>query len=216
MASLQPAWAFVVANIIKSAASYFLKCRGSTGRGVLICAMMLACAFGMVQMIHQVVFTAMFVQLLRSAGTVEAIGTLQHIQVAFLHLAQVQVFGIIAVAINTSQPTFSRIDTVIVVSVGLAITNLLLTGLKAGRIWWTRHHLFESSLLYFVIFLVYLLIDILGSPATFESPVIALLSGAATQLMNIMPALVIVRVSLARSVDTDPTAGNLKVESSVY
>jgi hypothetical protein len=57
-------------------ALYFLKCRGSTGRGVLICAMVLACAFGMVQMIHQVVFTAMFVQLLRSAGTVEAIGTL--------------------------------------------------------------------------------------------------------------------------------------------
>jgi uncharacterized iron-regulated membrane protein len=29
----------------------------------------------------------------------------------------------------------------IVVSVGLAITNLLLTGLTAGLIWWTRRHL---------------------------------------------------------------------------
>jgi hypothetical protein len=31
-----------------------------------------------------------------------------------------------------------------------------------------------------------------------------------------MSALMIVRVSLGRSVDADPTAGNLKVESSVY
>ncbi|KAJ7819825.1 hypothetical protein B0H13DRAFT_2378146 [Mycena leptocephala] len=197
---------------------------------VLICAMMLACAFGMVQMIHQVFFTAMFVQLLRSAGTVEAIGTLQHIQVAFLHLAQVQgtwddillllnnfaadmlfiyrcyviwsgsrykrqVIGVPLIFLLLDYHLhFPGSTPVIVVSVGLAITNLLLTGLTAGRIWWTRRHLqvigepklvhrymtaikllFESSLLYFVIFLVYLLIDILGSPATFESPVIALL-----------------------------------------
>jgi hypothetical protein len=73
-------------------ASYFLKRRGSTGsgRGVLICAMMLACVFGMVQMIHQVVFTAMFVQLLRSATTVDALGIKQHIPIAFQHLAQLQ------------------------------------------------------------------------------------------------------------------------------
>jgi hypothetical protein len=30
---------------------------------------------------------------------------------------------------------------------------------------------------------------------------------------NILPALLVVRVSLARSVDVDPTAGNLKLES---
>ncbi|KAJ7928135.1 hypothetical protein B0H13DRAFT_2311996 [Mycena leptocephala] len=123
----------------------------------------------------------------------------------------------------------------IVVSVGLAITNLLLTGLTAGRIWWTRRHLqvisepklvhryktaikllFESSLLYFVIFLVYLLIDILGSPATIESPVVALFVGASPQLMNIVPALVIVRVSLARSVDADPTADSFKPLTSAF
>ncbi|KAJ7819821.1 hypothetical protein B0H13DRAFT_2378142 [Mycena leptocephala] len=165
-ASLQTEWEFVVANIIESAsslflngicillamqASYFLKRRGSAGRGVLICAMMLA--YGLYLPGHD-----------KSA----------------------------------------------------------LTGLTAGRIWWTRRHLqvigepklehryktaikmlFESSLLYF-------------EPHYVRVPRFALFVGASLQLMNIMPALVIVRVSLARSVDADPTAGNLKLESSVY
>ncbi|KAJ7928137.1 hypothetical protein B0H13DRAFT_2551165 [Mycena leptocephala] len=282
MASLQTEWALVVTNIIESAsslffngicillamqASYFLKRRGSAGRGVLICAMMLACVFGIVQMIHQVVFTAMFVQLLHSAETVDAIGTLQDIQVAFQHLRQVKgpwhdiiilannfaadgffiyrcyviwsgspykrrvigvplllllsttIYGITIASLflaNVSLAPFFLDTNIVVVSICLVMTNLLLTGLTAGRIWWTRRHLqvigepklvhryktaikmlFESSLLYF-------------------SPVIALFIGASPQLMNIMPALVIVRVSLARSVDADPTAGNLKLESSVY
>ncbi|KAJ7928136.1 hypothetical protein B0H13DRAFT_2311997 [Mycena leptocephala] len=228
----------------------------------------------------------MFVQLLRSVGTVDAIDTLQDIQVAFQHLRQVKspwrdiiilvnnfaldgffiyrcyviwsgspykrrvigvpslslllttIYGITTTSLflaNVTLPPFFPTNGLIAVSSCLVITNLLLTGLTAGRIWWTRRYLqvigepklahryktaikmlFESSLLYFVIFLVYLLIDILGSPATIESPVIALLSGVSAQLMNIMPALVIVRVSLARSIDADPTAGNLKVESSVY
>ncbi|KAJ7819814.1 hypothetical protein B0H13DRAFT_2378137 [Mycena leptocephala] len=189
----------------------------------------------------------MFVQLLRSAGTVDATDTLQDIQVAFQHLRQVKnpwkdlivlVNNFAADGLfvsNVSLPPIFPINNIIAVSSCLVTTNLLLTGLTAGRIWWTRRHLrvigepklahryktaikmlFESSLLYFVIFLVYLLMDILGSPATIDSPVVVLLSGASPQLMNIMPALVIVRVSLARSVDTDPTAGNLKVESSVY
>ena len=71
-------------------ASYFLKRRGSAGRGALICSMMLAGVFGIVHMVHQVVFTTMFVQLLHSAGTVEGIGTQQHIAIAFQHLAQLQ------------------------------------------------------------------------------------------------------------------------------
>ncbi|KAJ7819815.1 hypothetical protein B0H13DRAFT_1921533 [Mycena leptocephala] len=290
MASLQTEWEFVVANIIQSAsslflngicillatqASYFLKRRGSAGRGALICAMMLACVFGIVHMIHQVVFTAMFVQLLLSAGTVDAIGTLQDIQVAFQHLRQVKspwkdiiilvnnfaanaffiyrcyviwsespykrrvigvpLLSLLLTTTNVTLAPFFLNGNIVVVFICLVMTNLLLTGLTAGRIWWTRRHLqvicepklahryktaikmlFESSLLYFVVFLVYLLIGILGSPATIESPVVAIFSGASSQLMNIMPALVIVRVSLSRSVDADPTADSFKPLTSAF
>ncbi|KAJ7816117.1 hypothetical protein B0H13DRAFT_2137182 [Mycena leptocephala] len=241
--------------------------------------MMLAGVFGIVHMIHQVVFTTMFVQLLHSAGTVEGIGTQQHIQIAFLHLAQLQgtwkdiiilvnnfaadgffvyrcyviwsgspyrrwiigvplllllsttIYGITTTSLFLANvplaPFFLNGSNIVVVSICVVTTNLLLTGLTAGRIWWMRRYLqvigepklihryktaikmlFESSLLYFVIVLVFLSIQILGSPATFESPFIALFSGASPQLMNIMPTLMIVRVNLARSVDADPTAAN--------
>ncbi|KAJ7134856.1 hypothetical protein C8R44DRAFT_771648 [Mycena epipterygia] len=76
--------------------------------------------------------------------------------------------------------------------------------------------LLESSALYLMIIIIFVIAQAAGGIAALESPAISLLSAATGQVMNIIPALVIVRVSLARSVDVDPTAGNLKLQSSVY
>ncbi|KAJ7819824.1 hypothetical protein B0H13DRAFT_2130935 [Mycena leptocephala] len=222
--------------------------------------MMLAGVFGIVHMIHQVVFTTMFVQLLHSAGTVEGIGTQQHIQIAFLHLAQLQgtwkdiiilvnnfaadgffiyrcyviwsgspyrrwvigvplllllsttIYGITTTSLFLANvplaPFFLNGSNIVVVSICVRYLQVIGEPKLVHRYKTAIKMLFESSLLYFVIVLVFLSIQIFGSPVTFESPVIALFSGASPQLMNIMPTLMIVRVSLARSVDADPTAAN--------
>ncbi|KAJ7816120.1 hypothetical protein B0H13DRAFT_2380593 [Mycena leptocephala] len=272
-------WAAVLPQIIQSASSLFLN-----GRSVLICAMTVAFILGTLQMIYQVVFTAMLLKLLHSAGTVETASAQQDIQASIVQILRIKsawdgililinnfaadslfiyrcyviwgksghqrqvigppllllfstIFGVTTLSLNISQPANSEIDSIIVVFVSLFTTNLLLTGLTAGRIWWTRHHLkvvgesklvrryntaiamlFESSALYLVLLLAFLLIQILGGPAAFDSPALSFLGGARPliTLQNIIPALIIVRVSLARSVDTDSTAGDLKVESSVY
>ncbi|KAJ7625331.1 hypothetical protein DFH06DRAFT_1229172 [Mycena polygramma] len=118
--------------------------------------------------------------------------------------------------------------------VGMVATNTLLTGLSAGRIWWTRHHLrvigearlvhrsntaiamlLESSALYLIIVLTVILSLIIGGFTVFDSPAISVLRGASLQLMDIIPALIIVRASLARCVDTDPESLGLKAVSSV-
>ncbi|KAK7012903.1 hypothetical protein R3P38DRAFT_1534189 [Favolaschia claudopus] len=111
----------------------------------------------------------------------------------------------------------------IVVGVGMISANLLLTGLTAGRIWWMRrcviqgnpqlvHRsntaitlLLESSALYFVLMLTVLLVELVGSPDLLESPGFAVVNGGSVQIMNILPALLIVRVSVERTVDVDPT-----------
>ncbi|KAJ6452559.1 hypothetical protein C8R47DRAFT_1083712 [Mycena vitilis] len=105
--------------------------------------------------------------------------------------------------------------------VGMVATNTLLTGLSAGRIWWTRHHLrnfggtrfvhsLESSALYLIIVLTVILSLIIGGFTVFDSPAISVLRGASLQLMDIIPALIIVRANLARCVDTDPERLGLK------
>ncbi|KAJ6584150.1 hypothetical protein DFH09DRAFT_267313 [Mycena vulgaris] len=116
------------------------------------------------------------------------------------------------------------------------VTNLLLTGFTAGHIWWTRRHLrvigetklvrrygtaismlIESSALYFAIVVIFLVARAVRGHAEFESPGLSVISAASSQLMNIAPALMIVRVSLTRSVDVDPTAQvNLNLVSRAY
>jgi hypothetical protein len=71
-------------------ACYFLTRRAASGRGVLICAMIVACSFAILQMSYQVVFTAMFVRLLRSAEIAETISDWERLQGSFQHLSQVK------------------------------------------------------------------------------------------------------------------------------
>ncbi|KAJ6585245.1 hypothetical protein B0H19DRAFT_1227730 [Mycena capillaripes] len=139
------------------------------------------------------------------------------------------IFGIVTTSVS-DDPASS-----VVTSFSLVSTNLLLTGLTAGRIWWTRRHLkvmggtklvnrcntaiamlLESSALYSIFVLMFMMTEILGGDAASNSPAISVFFGASAQLVNILPALVIVRVSLARSFDSDTTAGNLKLGSSVH
>ncbi|KAJ7451547.1 hypothetical protein FB451DRAFT_1283554 [Mycena latifolia] len=151
------------------------------------------------------------------------------------------IFGCVVTALTMSSgdlgvSLFHNIGNTVVVGLGMIITNLLLTGLTAGRIWWTRRHLrvigqptllqrydtaiamlLESGALYFAVVIVFLVALLVGGSGVFEAPGFAALSAATAQLGNIIPALIIVRVSLKRSVDVDPTAqANLKLESSVY
>ncbi|KAJ7367187.1 hypothetical protein DFH08DRAFT_186989 [Mycena albidolilacea] len=292
-------WTFVISEIFKSAtalflngicillamqACYFLNRRAASGRGVLICAMIVACSFAILQMSYQVVFTAMFVRLLRSVEIAETISDRERLQGSFQHLSQVKGqwdniiiilnnFGADCLFIyrcytiwNSSRykrqiiglPLFLLLSTTIfgiVVSVspssennaighgraaggqehivllllGMIFTNILLTGFTTGRIWWTRRYLrvigeknltqrcntviailLESSALYLVLTFTFLLTQCIGGAAAIESPAISALMGAGGQLMNLIPALIIVRVSLARTIDVDPNAGSLK------
>ncbi|KAJ7451582.1 hypothetical protein FB451DRAFT_1283677 [Mycena latifolia] len=112
----------------------------------------------------------------------------------------------------------------LVVALGLLTTNLLLTGLIAGRIWATRRDiravgrttllerydtviamLLESGVLYCATILTLLVAQLVGGTAAFDAPALAVLCGASAQLLNIMPALIFVRVGLARSRDPAPT-----------
>ncbi|KAF8132179.1 hypothetical protein K438DRAFT_1884887 [Mycena galopus ATCC 62051] len=149
------------------------------------------------------------------------------ILVPLLLLLFTTVFGIVV-----GVPLQGDKDHLVVVMLGAITTNIVLTGLTTGRIWWTRRHLhiqvvgekkliqryntaiamlLESSALYLVVILTILFTQTLGGAAAFESTVISMVRGASGQLMNILPALVIVRVSFARSIDVDPTAGSLKL-----
>ncbi|KAF8132182.1 hypothetical protein K438DRAFT_1884901, partial [Mycena galopus ATCC 62051] len=145
------------------------------------------------------------------------------ILVPLLLLLFTTVFGIVVSVLQSGE------DGLLVVAVvGAITTNIVLTGLTTGRIWWTRRHLrvvgekkliqryntaiamlLESSALYLVLILTILFTQTLGGAAALESTVISMVCGASGQLMNILPALVIVRVSFARSIDVDPTAGSL-------
>ncbi|KAJ7367189.1 hypothetical protein DFH08DRAFT_836770 [Mycena albidolilacea] len=285
-------WTFVVSEITKSAtalflngicillamqACYFLNRRAASGRGVLICAMIVACSFAILQMGYQVVFTAMFVRLLRSVEIAETISDRERLQGSFQHLSQVkgqwdsiiivsnnfaadglfiyrcytiwnpsrykrQIIGlplflllsttIFGIVVSASPPSNSAINpgggnelSLVLVSLGMISTNILLTGLTTGRIWWMRRYLraigekkltqryntviavlLESSALYLVLVLTVVLIRSIGGITATESHAISALIGLGGQLVNLVPALVIVRVSLGRSIYVDPTA----------
>ncbi|KAJ7625330.1 hypothetical protein DFH06DRAFT_742864 [Mycena polygramma] len=305
MTSTVPAdtWAIVLPNLLMSASSlffngicimlavqacYFLMRRAFPGRNILICTTIAACALGIVQMIHQVVFTAKFLRMLQSAEAGKTFAQ-EDILASIQHLQQVKdVWDIILLIVNntaadslfiyrccmiwgrsshrrwvvgvpvflllfttafgtatistTFTPTrkasspmsvfYHQGDAVVVILGAVIATNTLLTGLSAGRIWWTRHHLrvigettlvhrcntaiamlLESSALYLIIVFTFLLSQIIGGSTVFDSPAISVLRGASLQLMNIIPPLIIVRASLARCVDTDPTAGRLGLKA---
>ncbi|KAJ7818520.1 hypothetical protein B0H14DRAFT_2839236 [Mycena olivaceomarginata] len=294
-------WTFVISEIIKSAtalflngvcillamqACYFLNRRAASGRGVLICAMIVACSFAILQMSYQVAFTAMFVRLLRSVKITETISDRERLQSSFQHLSRVKgrwdsiiivsnnfaadglfiyrcytiwspsqyknqiiglplflllsttIFGIVVSASPSSNsalnPGGGNELNLVLVSLGMISTNTLLTSLTTGRIWWMRRYLrvigekkltqryntviavlLESSALYLILMLTILLTQSIGGITATESPAISALMGAAGQLINLVPALVIVRVSLGRSIYVDPTAGSLKLQSPV-
>ncbi|KAJ7689116.1 hypothetical protein B0H17DRAFT_1067038 [Mycena rosella] len=104
------------------------------------------------------------------------------------------------------------------------ITNLTITGLTAGRIWWTRRQLaivgqtkitqryttaisvlLESGAVYCLILIVVILALSAGRTATAGPTAIptALSYGAASQLVNIVPTVFIVRVCLVRNPNSE-------------
>ncbi|KAJ7862816.1 hypothetical protein B0H13DRAFT_2565987 [Mycena leptocephala] len=93
------------------------------------------------------------------------------------------------------------------------LTNMVLMGLTAGRIWWIRRDarivlesvhryntaiavILESGAIYFLSMLFYLLAFSLLAE---NSPAGAIFSAAVPQIMNIAPTLMIVRVGLGRT-----------------
>ncbi|KAF7348373.1 Rtt106 domain-containing protein [Mycena sanguinolenta] len=289
----ETSWTFVFSEITRSAAAlflngmcillalqacYFLSHRKSSGRGVLIWAMVGACIFSILQMGYQVGFTVKFARLLHAAEIAATVSEQQRLQDSFQQLTQIKAqWDSIIIVLNNfaadslfiyrcyaiwdqsrykkqiisiplilllvttiSGVTFSAfpgddLTHLLVVSLGAIATNVLLTSLTIGRIWWIRRDLrvvgetkftrrynaaivmlLESSSLYFVLIVAFLFIQILGGAAVIESTGISILCGASGQLMNMLPALVVVRVSFARTIDVDPTAGSLKLQSPIY
>ncbi|KAJ7724339.1 hypothetical protein B0H14DRAFT_3900033 [Mycena olivaceomarginata] len=107
------------------------------------------------------------------------------------------------------------------------ITNIVLMGLTAGRIWWVRRDAFvifkpahvrrydtaiaiilESGLIYCLSILLYL---ISFSVLKLHSTVTSIFEGSIPQMMNIAPALMIVRVWYGRSVGPLPVDGGPRV-----
>ncbi|KAJ6508450.1 hypothetical protein C8R45DRAFT_1168576 [Mycena sanguinolenta] len=258
-------WTFVFSEMTKSAAAlflngicillalqacYFLSRRTSSGRGVLIWAMAVACAFSILQMGYQVGFTVKFARLQLAAEIEEIVSEQQRLQDSFQRLSQMKAqwdsttivlnnFGadslfsryrkqiisiplILLVLTTILGVTFSALPGGdlphhLVVFLGAIVTNVILTGLAIGRIWWTRRQLrvvghtklaqryntaivmlLESSSLYLVLVVTFLFIQILGGPAAIESTGISILRGASGQLINMLPPLLVVRVSVAR------------------
>ncbi|KAF8132196.1 hypothetical protein K438DRAFT_1884941 [Mycena galopus ATCC 62051] len=219
--------------------------------------MIIACAFSILHMSYQVAFTAMFVRLLRAAGIAATASEQQDLQASFRHLSQTKlqwdniiyrcsaiwghsrykgriilvplllllfttVFGIVVSVLQSGED-----GNLVVAILGAITTNIVLTGLTTGRIWWTRHHLhfryntaiamlLESSALYLVLILTILFTETLGGAAALNLPLFRWFAGhQGNSWYNILPALVIVRVSFARSIDVDSTAGSLKLQSPV-
>ncbi|KAJ7818526.1 hypothetical protein B0H14DRAFT_3473760 [Mycena olivaceomarginata] len=264
-------------------ACYFLRCQRPSGYRVLICAMAVLCVFGLAQMIEQVVFTAILLRLMRSAGVVEASAG-EHIYTLIQHEVLVKsrwdsilslintfvvelyfiyrcyavwsqsrykglVIGlplllllfstIFGITMSATIPILTKTDS-LVAAFTLFATNFLLTALTAGRIWCARRNLQViggTTLVRRCNTAITMLCDLysnlvystssgfwsthwpyaLGTPATTSKiAVLPALIGASKQVMNTIPALVIVRVSLARSVDTNSTAGDLKQASTGF
>ncbi|KAJ7486127.1 hypothetical protein B0H11DRAFT_2017048 [Mycena galericulata] len=110
-------------------------------------------------------------------------------------------------------------------------TNFILTCLTVGRIWWTRRHLklvgqtkiiqryntamamlLESSVLYFLVWCIGMIASSFpGSNSDTGSPATNLFYGFADQLMNIIPTLVIVQVSLRCQSSSEAPAAQSKL-----
>ncbi|KAJ6584167.1 hypothetical protein DFH09DRAFT_1360052 [Mycena vulgaris] len=132
--------------------------------------------------------------------------------------------GSVTVYRDNLGPPESHLDPRIVFGL-IFMTNLLVTGLTVGRIWWIRRNLgivgqtkfirryniamamlVESSALY--------LIGISTLLAVFSMPGdTGIWVGVGGQLGNIVPALLIVQVSLSRQVDTESVAAQSRLSS---
>ncbi|KAJ6584112.1 hypothetical protein DFH09DRAFT_1144296 [Mycena vulgaris] len=145
---------------------------------------------------------------------------------SFYSSSQLATLGYVTVYRNAVKPVSEisndpRVHMDSRVSFGLAIvTNLTLTGLTAGRIWWTRRQLdtlgqqkfsqrytraisvlMESGAAYSsIIILVILALSVGRTATTGPTAILASLSyGAAGQLVNIVPTVFIIRVCLGRN-----------------
>ncbi|KAJ7244972.1 hypothetical protein B0H12DRAFT_1073562 [Mycena haematopus] len=212
-------------------ACYLLSRRRSSGWGVLVCYTVVACGFAIGQMIHQVVATAMLLGLHHSAETVQVVSEQQRLQESFQHLSEVKtqqcnifllankfvvVFGLLGKSDFSAQfvhrrsflfgiVSFSiswnpRVCTILV-ALEMITTNLFLTGLTAGRIWWIKRRLrdgtqlvqryntaitllLESSAFYFAVILALAIVRLVGSPALLESPAVSVLRGSSPQVAS--------------------------------
>ncbi|KAJ6603614.1 hypothetical protein DFH09DRAFT_1068767 [Mycena vulgaris] len=97
------------------------------------------------------------------------------------------------------------------------ITNIVLMGLSAGRIWWVRgdacvifklEHVRRYDTAIAIIILLYLISFSVLKP---YSTVTSIFEGSIPQMMNIAPTLMIVRVWYGRSVRPLPVAGGPRV-----
>ncbi|KAJ7288095.1 hypothetical protein C8J57DRAFT_1279050 [Mycena rebaudengoi] len=126
------------------------------------------------------------------------------------------VLGLVAANVMTSTSTrnISTQSIVSLTAMGFAMaTNMILTGLTAGRIWWTRRYLrivgetkvvkrystavamiIESGAAYLLVGTLYI-IPVSTSNILWTSAIFS----AYGQLLNIIPMVVIVRISLGRS-----------------
>ncbi|KAJ6621794.1 hypothetical protein B0H10DRAFT_945867 [Mycena sp. CBHHK59/15] len=132
------------------------------------------------------------------------------------------VMGYIAVyQYDVADPGSTEIDPRITFSLAIA-TNMILTGLSAGRIWWTRRHTHSIGQVKFMVRYnkaILLLLESGGAYCICVAAMLVSLSfthptstgpwytlaymcfGASGQLVNIVPTLMIVRIGLGRSDD---------------
>ncbi|KAJ7689120.1 hypothetical protein B0H17DRAFT_1202484 [Mycena rosella] len=136
--------------------------------------------------------------------------------------------GSVTVYRNNLAPVESHFDSRILFGLAMS-TNLLVTGLTVGRIWSTRRHLrtigqtisiqrydiamsmlLESSVVYFIVISL-LLVALSFKSSNGECPAAYVFYGFGGQLVNIIPALIIVRVSLARNTNMQSAPAERKL-----
>jgi len=139
------------------------------------------------------------------------------------------VLGYITVSRNDLLPPQYHVDTRIVVG-STILNNVLVTGLTVGRIWWTRRHLqtigqtkfiqryntamamlLESSAVYCIGMCVLVVALSIGSSnARTGFPVAYVIYGFAGQLVNIIPALIVVQLGIGRKTEMSGMAAQSK------
>ncbi|KAJ7451574.1 hypothetical protein FB451DRAFT_1374263 [Mycena latifolia] len=147
--------------------------------------------------------------------------TLHHSGRQQKHAYVLKVVAVVTVYRNDLGPPEALFDTRTLFRLVLA-TNLLVTALTVGRIWWTRRDLraigrtkfieryniamammLEASALYCLCISILLVALSFRNVSETGSPLSYVSYGFGGQLVNIIPALLIVRVSLSRSIDMD-------------